>query len=82
MRLNKYLSETGMCSRREADALIAQGRVTINGARAGLGTQVMEGDEVRVDSRVVGGQRKKKKIYICLNKPVGITCTTERGVRD
>jgi 23S rRNA pseudouridine2604 synthase len=82
MRLNKYLSETGMCSRREADSLIAQGRVTINGARAGLGIQVMEGDEVRVDSRVVGGKRKKKRIYICLNKPVGITCTTERGVRD
>lgn len=82
MRLNKYLSETGMCSRREADALIAQGRVTINGARAGLGTQVAEGDEVRVDHRVVGARKKKKKIYICLNKPVGITCTTERGVRD
>jgi 23S rRNA pseudouridine2604 synthase len=82
MRLNKYLSETGMCSRREADSLIAQGRVTINGTRAGLGIQVMEGDEVRVDSRVVGGKRKKKRIYICLNKPVGITCTTERGVRD
>ena len=83
MRLNKYLSETGMCSRREADALIAQGRVSINGARAGLGTQVLEGDEVRVDGRVVGGaRRRKKKVYICLNKPVGITCTTERGVRD
>jgi 23S rRNA pseudouridine2604 synthase len=83
MRLNKYLSETGLCSRREADALIAQGRVTINGARAALGTQVNEGDEVRVDQRLVGGVRKKKKkVYICLNKPVGITCTTERGVRD
>lgn len=82
MRLNKYLSDTGMCSRREADALIAQGRVTLNGARAGLGTQVADGDEVRVDNRVVGARRKKKKIYICLNKPVGITCTTERGVRD
>jgi len=83
MRLNKYLSETGMCSRREADALIAQGRVSINGSRAGLGTQVMDGDEVRVDGRVVGGtRRKKKKIYICLNKPVGITCTTERGVHN
>jgi len=83
MRLNKYLSETGMCSRREADALIAQGRVSINGTRAGLGTQVAEGDEVRVDSRLVGGaRRKKRKIYLCLNKPVGITCTTERGVRD
>jgi len=82
MRLNKYLSETGMCSRREADALIEQGRVSLNGARAGLGTQVTDGDEVRVDGRVVGGaRRRKKKIYICLNKPVGITCTTERGVQ-
>ncbi|MDH4133594.1 MAG: 23S rRNA pseudouridine(2604) synthase RluF [Gammaproteobacteria bacterium] len=82
MRLNKFLSETGMCSRREADALIAQGRVTINGKRAELGTQVAEGDEVRANGRVVGGRKKKKKIYICLNKPVGITCTTEHGVRD
>ena len=82
MRLNKYLSETGMCSRREADALIDQGRVTINGKRAELGTQVADGDEVRVDNRVVGGHKKKRRIYICLNKPVGITCTTERDVKD
>jgi 23S rRNA pseudouridine2604 synthase len=78
MRLNKYISETGICSRREADAWIASGRVTINGKRAELGTQVNEGDEVRVDKRVVGG--KKRHIYICLNKPVGITCTTERHI--
>lgn len=81
MRLNKYLSETGMCSRREADTWIAQGRVTLNGKRAGLGAQVAEGDDVRVDNRVVGAHRKKRKIYICLNKPVGITCTTERDVQ-
>lgn len=82
MRLNKYLSETGMCSRREADAWISQGRVTVNGRRAELGAQVGDGDEVRVDNRPVGGRKKKKRIYICLNKPVGITCTTEREVRD
>ena len=82
MRLNKYLSETGMCSRREADGWISQGRVSVNGKRAELGTQVAEGDEVRVDNRPVGGRKKKKRIYICLNKPVGITCTTEREVRD
>jgi len=82
MRLNKYLSETGMCSRREADAWIASGRVSVNGKRAELGTQVTEADEVRVDNRVVGARKKKKKIYICLNKPVGVTCTTERGVKD
>ncbi len=78
MRLNKYISETGICSRREADAWIAGGRVTINGKRAELGTQVNEGDEVRVDQRVVGA--KKRHVYICLNKPVGITCTTERHI--
>jgi len=82
MRLNKYLSETGMCSRREADAWIASGRVSINGKRAELGTQVEDGDEVRVDNHTVGARKKKKKIYICLNKPVGITCTTEHGVKD
>jgi len=82
MRLNKFLSETGMCSRREADTWIASGRVSINGKRAELGTQVTEADEVRVDNRMVGTRQKKKKIYICLNKPVGITCTTERDVHD
>ncbi|HEY5601719.1 MAG TPA: 23S rRNA pseudouridine(2604) synthase RluF [Gammaproteobacteria bacterium] len=81
MRLNKYISETGICSRREADAMISSGRVTINGRRAELGTQVNEGDEVRVDNRVVGS-RKKQHVYIALNKPVGITCTTERHVAD
>lgn len=78
MRLNKYISETGICSRREADAWIAGGRVTINGKRAELGTQVNEGDEVRVDRRVIGA--RKQYVYICLNKPVGITCTTERYI--
>ena len=81
MRLNKYISETGICSRREADAMISSGRVTINGRRAELGTQVNEGDEVRVDNRVVGS-RKKQHVYIALNKPVCITCTTERHVAD
>ncbi len=78
MRLNKYLSDTGMCSRREADALIAEGRVTINGVRAVLGSQVGDGADVRVGNRPVGA--KKQHVYICLNKPVGITCTTERQV--
>lgn len=78
MRLNKYISETGICSRREADSWIEQGRVSINGKRAELGTQVNEGDEVRVNGRVVGA--KKRQVYIALNKPVGITCTTERHI--
>jgi 23S rRNA pseudouridine2604 synthase len=80
-RLNKFISETGICSRREADAWIAEGRVKINGKRAELGTQVNEGDEVRVNGRVVGA-RRKQHVYIALNKPVGITCTTERHIRN
>jgi len=81
VRLNKYLSESGACSRREADALIAEGRVTVNGVPAVLGTQVEEGDDVRLDGDRVGTARKKvKPVYIALNKPVGITCTTERHV--
>jgi 23S rRNA pseudouridine2604 synthase len=81
MRLNKYLSESGQWSRREADRLIEEGRVTLNGKRAPLGAQVNEGDEVTVDGDRVGGARKKARpVYIALNKPVGITCTTERAV--
>lgn len=78
MRLNKYISETGICSRREADKWIADGRVRINGEPAGLGTQVGEGDRVEVDGREIGD--RSDTVYIALNKPVGITCTTERHV--
>jgi 23S rRNA pseudouridine2604 synthase len=78
VRLNKYISETGICSRREADKLIEAGRVTCNGSLAVLGTQVGEADEIRVDGRLLG--RRKKQIYIALNKPAGITCTTETHV--
>ncbi len=81
MRLNKFIAETGRCSRREADAIIEAGRVSVNGKRAGLGTQVDDGDEVRVDGESISGPRRKPRtIYIALNKPVGITCTTERHV--
>jgi 23S rRNA pseudouridine2604 synthase len=81
VRLNKFLSESGACSRREADELIAEGRVTVNGVPATLGTQVSETDDVRLDGDRVGEARKKvKPVYIALNKPVGITCTTERHV--
>jgi 23S rRNA pseudouridine2604 synthase len=81
VRLNKYLSESGACSRREADTLITLGRVTVNGVPAVLGTQVEAGDDVRLDGDQVGEARKKAKpVYIALNKPVGITCTTERHV--
>lgn len=78
MRLNKYISETGACSRREADKWIESGRVTCNGAPAALGTQVGDGDDVRVDGKPI--QRRRKQIYIALNKPVGITCTTETHI--
>jgi 23S rRNA pseudouridine2604 synthase len=81
VRLNKYLSESGACSRREADALIAEGRVTVNGAPAVLGVQVEDGDDVRLDGDQVGTARKKvRPVYIAFNKPIGITCTTERHV--
>jgi 23S rRNA pseudouridine2604 synthase len=80
LRLNKYISETGICSRREADKWIEAGRVTLNGQRAALGTQVGVGDEVRVDGELLGA--KKKDVYIALNKPVGIICTTEPDLPD
>jgi 23S rRNA pseudouridine2604 synthase len=81
MRLNKYLSESGAWSRREADRLIEERRVTINGVVVGLGTQVADGDEVKVDGDVVGRARKRDvPVYIALNKPIGITCTTERHI--
>jgi 23S rRNA pseudouridine2604 synthase len=79
MRLNKFISETGVCSRREADAWIAAGRVTINGAPALLGTPVDENDEVRVDGKPIG--QRRTGVYIAFNKPVGVTCTTESHVR-
>jgi 23S rRNA pseudouridine2604 synthase len=80
LRLNKYISETGACSRREADKWIEAGRVTCNGVRAALGTQVSDGDQVCVDGRPI--DPKKRRIYIALNKPVGVTCTTEAHVKD
>jgi len=78
MRLNKFLAETGACSRREADQWIEAGRVTVNGAPAVLGTQVDEGDDVRVDGQPP--RPKPKRVYLALNKPIGIECTTDREV--
>ena len=80
VRLNKYISETGVCSRREADKWIDAGRVTCNGQLAALGTRVAAGDLICVDGEPIGA--KKKQIYIALNKPVGITCTTEADIED
>ncbi|CAN5221452.1 pseudouridine synthase [soil metagenome] len=78
MRLNKYISESGVCSRRAADQWIADGRVRINGAPAELGTRVQPGDVVEVDGEPVGA--RPGHVYLALNKPVGITCTTERQI--
>lgn len=73
--LNKYISETGFCSRREADNYIEQGRVTINGMEAVKGNRVIEGDEIRIDGEKL--KTKKTAVYLMLNKPKGITCTTD-----
>lgn len=73
--LNKYISETGFCSRREADKYIDQGRVTINDNVASKGNRVMPGDVVEVDGEPL--KKKTKTVYIAFNKPVGITCTTD-----
>ncbi len=79
-RLNKYITESGYCSRREADRYIAQGRVTVNGREAVLGDLVGETDMVEVDGERVG-RRRKPPVYIACNKPVGVTCTSERSDR-
>lgn len=73
--LNKYISDTGICSRREADRLIQEGRVTINGQKAVTGNRVGEGDIVKIDGKPI--QSKEAPIYIAFNKPVGVTCTTD-----
>jgi 23S rRNA pseudouridine2604 synthase len=79
MRLNKFISDTGICSRREADGWIEAARVTINGAVATLGTQVKANDDVRIDGKPL--KEKPHDVYIALHKPVGITCTTERHIK-
>jgi 23S rRNA pseudouridine2604 synthase len=84
MRLNKHISDSGHCSRREADRLVAEGRVTVNGLRARVGAEVGEGDEVRVDGQALrprsAAKGQRRHVYIALNKPAGITCTTEAAV--
>jgi len=80
-RINKFLSESGFCSRREADKLIDQGRVTINGVIPEMGTKISTNDEVRVDGKLVR-EKREKRVYLAFNKPVGIECTTNLEVRD
>ncbi|MDX1525273.1 MULTISPECIES: 23S rRNA pseudouridine(2604) synthase RluF [Pseudidiomarina] len=77
VRLNKFISESGMCSRREADRFIEQGQVTLNGRPAVVGDKVGPSDEVRVNGRLVAAQNKDKFVFIALNKPVGIVSTTD-----
>jgi 23S rRNA pseudouridine2604 synthase len=82
IRLNKFISDSGFCSRREADKLIEQNRVTINGQCPVLGTKVLPGDEVKVDGKRIksSAPNKTDRVYIAYHKPVGITCTTERHI--
>jgi len=78
-RINKYLSEVGFCSRRAADKLIEQGRVTINGKVPEMGTKIIDGDEVRVDGERIT-KPKDEHVYLAFNKPIGIVCTTDTRV--
>lgn len=81
-RINKFLSEVGFCSRRAADKLIEEGRVTINGKVPEMGTKLIPGDEVRVDGKLISAAQEDH-IYIAFNKPIGIVCTTDvEGEKD
>ena len=80
MRLNKFLSEAGVCSRREADRLIEKGRVTVDGKKAAQGMQVTEGQVVCVGKKVI--ESRNDKVVLAVNKPVGIVCTEDMRVKD
>ena len=75
-RINKYLSEVGFCSRREADRMLEEGRITVNGVKPEMGTKVSDEDEIAVDGVSIRKQ-EEDHVYIALNKPVGIVCTTD-----
>ncbi|SFB25149.1 23S rRNA pseudouridine(2604) synthase RluF [Clostridium frigidicarnis] len=79
IRLNKFISDSGICSRREADKLIEDGKVTINNSLAITGTKVKKGDNVKVNGKLIS--KDDELIYLALNKPVGITCTTEKKIK-
>ena len=80
IRLNKFLSDAGVCSRREADKLIASGRVTVDGKRAVTGQQISEDQKVCVGKKVIHG--KNEKVVLAVNKPVGVVCTEDRRVKN
>tara|TARA_B100001027_G_scaffold188702_1_gene141895 strand:- start:418 stop:1140 length:723 start_codon:yes stop_codon:yes gene_type:complete len=79
-RINKYLSEVGFCSRRAADRLIEERKVTINGVITEIGSKVEEGDQVEVEGQKIIKSTKQKNIYLAFNKPIGIVCTTDSRV--
>ncbi|GAB55118.1 23S rRNA pseudouridine2604 synthase [Glaciecola punicea ACAM 611] len=81
-RLNKYISDTGFCSRRAADALIQTKQVRVNGAQPELGTKIGEGDKVTINGQLISpvATNKSDRVYLAYHKPVGITCTTERKI--
>ena len=81
-RINKYLSEVGYCSRRAADRIIEEGKVTINGKLPDMGAKVEEGDQVEVEGQRIEKSTKHEKIYLVFNKPAGIVCTTDRRVES
>ena len=81
-RLNKYISESGICSRREADRFIEQGNVFINGKRAKVGDQVFPNDKVKVNGQLIEAPDAEDVVFIALNKPVGIVSTTEHSERN
>lgn len=80
IRLNKYISEAGICSRREADRLIESGQVLVDGVRASCGMKVQPGQRVQVGSRIIGG--KDEKVVLAVYKPVGIICTEDRRTKN
>src|SRR5690606_37294402 len=80
IRINKYIAETGYCSRREDDKLIEQNRITINGKIPEMGTKVGTDDEVRIDGKLIS-EKKVRPIYLAFHKPVGIECTTNQSVK-
>ncbi len=81
-RLNKYISESGLCSRRAADRFIENGQVFINGKRAKVGDKVFFGDQVSVNGQLIEAQEPENSVILAYNKPVGITSTTESKVKD
>jgi 23S rRNA pseudouridine2604 synthase len=82
MRINRYIAQAGICSRRGADRLIEQGRVTINGHNAVAGAKVQDGDVITIDGIVVTLPHENDRVYIAFNKPVGITCTSDLRRKD